>query len=95
MLSTKSDKELQRFITVVDGKYAIVQPEDETLVWILPFRWWHYKDLWALTRHFAFRYFRTTDKDWWRKVVPVDDKAWENSDDEEIPGQPETTPRPD
>ena len=95
MPSTKSDNDLQWFVTVIDGKYAIVEPEDETLFWIRPFRWWHYQDLWALIRHFAFRYFRTTDDDWWRKVAPVEDKAWENDDDEEIPGQPETTPRPD
>lgn len=95
MPKNKSEDDLRPFVSVIDGKYVVVQPEDDDTVCFLKFRWWHYNDLLALARHYAYRYFRTTDKYWWRKLAPVNDEAWENGSDEELPGKSEANPRSD
>lgn len=65
-------------VVVYRDRFVVVEPEDEGLVCVRPFRPWSPFDLLGLVFLYGRRYFRTTDKYWWRRVSPVEDASWEN-----------------
>lgn len=60
-----------------DG-FVVVEPEDDGVACIREVKYWSLLDLVGVIFFYGRRYFKTTDKYWWKRISPVEDGSWEN-----------------